>query len=194
MNDDSDFDNVPPIANRSSRQMDTIPDGRYTAKVTDVSFFVSKSSGAKCESWWFTIIDGPYRGKQVQRYTYGIDGRTAGRVKANVIMVAREPRADVMWAELPDATLGGTQAWVRDQCLGAVVEISQKSKRGDTKTFVDVYINGRVAAAPVRAAVPPTAPPQASGPPVADAPPPDDGWADGGDGGWAADDGDVIPY
>ena len=192
MNDDSDFDNVPPTASPGSRQMDTIPDGRYTATVADVSFFVSKSSGAKCESWWFTINSGPYQGKQVQRYTYGIDSRSAGRVKANVIMVAREPRADVMWAELHDATLGGTQAWVRDQCLGAVVEISQKSKRGDTKTFVDVYINGRVAAAPVRAAVPAAA--LAPRPRPTPAPPPDDGWADGGDGGWAADDGDVIPY
>lgn len=193
MNDD-EFDNTPPQATRTDRTMDTIPDGRYMATVQDVSFFVA-NSGAKCESWWFAIARGPYKGKCVQLFTFDINGRNAGRVKARVLMVARGQRANVRWSDLYSPEHRTVQPWVREECVGAVVEIAQRTTKGTSKTFVDVYVNGLVAEAP--ASVPASSPRQAIAEAIAEAPPnppapSDDTW--GADATVWDEDADNIPF
>jgi hypothetical protein len=131
--------NDTPPATRSGggdKVPDSIPDGTYLAEVEDFSAFLSKA-GEWYVSWWLRVAEGVQTGKHVQRFT-NLNERTAGRVKADLELVTgRIPGWD---GDLVDEERGLTGP-VRLECIGAKVEIRQRSRRVEGTVFVDVYIN-----------------------------------------------------
>ena len=130
------FNDAPSTQSTSSsdeRKMDTVPDGSYGVDITDFSVFVSKK-GDYYVSWWFEVIEGPHRGAQLQRFT-GLGPRTFGFVKSTIKTVTgRVPG----WT---DMFVDGRTGPVRGGVVGKLVQITQKSRDHQGKTFVNIYVD-----------------------------------------------------
>ena len=115
------------------RKMDTVPDGSYSAEVTDFSVFVSKK-GDYFVSWWFEVAEGPHRGAQLQRFT-GLNPKPFSFVKSTVKTVTgKVPEWNVLFAD-------GRTGPIRNGIVGRVVRITQKSKPVGDKTYVNIYVD-----------------------------------------------------
>jgi hypothetical protein len=178
MSYDNEFDDAQPEIKRRELVMDEIPDGRYEAQVIDVSYFEDRN-GVKRESWWFRVRGGPFDGSTVQRFSE-INRNTAGRAKGYLLTVARGQRGNLKWSEIYDKERRASLPWLREECVGAIVNIAQRTSKGHTRSFVDIYINGCISPAPVSGAPDPVAQAEAPAPPPKPAPA-DDGWDDPSD-------------
>jgi len=132
------FNSAPAKQEQSSgksddRKMDTVPDGSYSAEVTDFSVFVSKK-GDYYVSWWFEVADGPHRGSQLQRFT-GLGPKTFSFVKSTVKTVTGKV------PEWGDLFVDGRTGPIRNGIIGRVVQLTQKSKQNGERTYVNIYVD-----------------------------------------------------
>lgn len=133
MFDSTPVEEKPANGKSDDRQMDTVPDGKYSGEVTDFSVFVSKK-GDYYVSWWFEVVDGAHRGAQLQRFT-GLNPKTFHFVKSTVRTVTGKV------PEWTDLFADGRTGPIRGKIVGKMVQLSQKSRLYEGKTFVNIYVD-----------------------------------------------------
>ena len=130
------------VGGYAERVADEIPDGLYDAEVVDASIFRDKS-GVWRVSWWFAIAAGVYSGSQIQKFEI-FDGRARFHRADVRLVLGRVPRRD----ELLDVEAGRMRGPVRQQIVGAVVTVRQRTTTKGDRKYVDVYLNSLVRPSP----------------------------------------------
>ena len=121
---------------REDRVADEIPDGEYEGEIVEWSCFQAKD-GRWWISWWVLITVGLRKGAQIQRFSE-VSDRTAGFVKADLLLVTgRIPKWD---GDLVDVERG-LSGPVRQEIVGAVVSVRQKSRTYQGTIYRDVFLN-----------------------------------------------------
>jgi hypothetical protein len=121
------------------REMSRIPDGTYKTNVDDFSVFRT-DKGDHYISWWFEVMDGDASGASLQRFS-SITPRTIGIIKRSVKAVTgRVPE----WNDLFNSETGRTGPIASD-IVGKSVQVTQKTRSNNDKTYVNVYVDKRIA-------------------------------------------------
>jgi len=127
------------------RVMDDVPDGTYTADVSDFSIFTGKG-GDWFVSWWFRVTGGQFDGCEVQRFNKVAGGMSY--IKADLrVALGEVPR----WPDLVVESEGRTRAEIRQRIVGASVTIRQRTRHKGDDVYVDIFLNRLLEAPPVTA-------------------------------------------
>jgi len=126
----------------------TVTDGTYEARVVNCGIFIGKNTQQFHCSWYFEILKGEHEGKIVQRFST-ISPSNVWRVKKDFTIVSGRSE-EPLWADLYNQE-GNHAGPIQQEVMYATVQIEQRTKppaEGRTKTYVDVYIDHLIEAAP----------------------------------------------
>lgn len=142
------FDSAPPEFNSSDAKPDAVPDGPYTLDVIGFSLWIH--DGTTRGSTWFEIAEGTHKGKRLERLDT-INGNTAGRFKSYLLLLLGDPSiSDLSVSDIFDESENAATEWIKGRVVGARVRCVQKTNRGSSRVFVNVYANKLLRPAPAR--------------------------------------------